>query len=267
MGVCGHGEIGFGATVAGLAANLRHSPAPVAGAGRAAALAAVPAAAYLAGDWPGLVCGVLIPRLLLYPQLAWMSLLVEHTWFDAEPRTGAPAWVEAGRCLRLYPRNRALALLAAATWLPYGDLHHFAHSAHPGVRWNYLPALERHLGKPHFTPDGLLLGPGSVARRHFARAPGPPLPRVSPTGAAGPVRRGQLSFGFLPTSAVSNSTICAWLRSILASRESKRALTLVKPSRTSRRSAACPSITAAKLPPACTCSASTRSSTATTRRV
>ncbi|MFG2895371.1 hypothetical protein [Streptomyces sp. NPDC048248] len=46
------------------------------------------AAAYLAGGWPGLVCGVLIPRLLLYPQLAWMPLLVEHTWFDAEPRTG-----------------------------------------------------------------------------------------------------------------------------------------------------------------------------------
>ncbi|MER6564605.1 aldehyde dehydrogenase family protein, partial [Streptomyces sp. NPDC001027] len=33
----------------------------------------------------------------------------EHTWFDPDPRTGSPAWVEAGRCLRLYPTNRTLA--------------------------------------------------------------------------------------------------------------------------------------------------------------
>lgn len=36
--------------------------------------------------------------------------------------------------MHLYPRNRALAHLAAATWFPYGDLRHYAHSAHPGVR-------------------------------------------------------------------------------------------------------------------------------------
>ncbi|WP_030063236.1 hypothetical protein [Streptomyces natalensis] len=71
--------------------------------------------------------------------------------------------MEAGRCLRLYPRNRVL--------------------AHPSVRWNYLPALERHLGEPHFTPDGLLLGPGSVTRRHFTalQADGPAsVPRPTP---------------------------------------------------------------------------------------
>ncbi|MFF8790850.1 hypothetical protein [Streptomyces sp. NPDC015125] len=61
-----------------------------------------------------------------------MSMLVEHRWFEAVAR-----WLEAGRCLRLYYRNRALALLAAATWLPYGDLHHFAH---PSARWNYRPS-------------------------------------------------------------------------------------------------------------------------------
>ncbi|MGW2416898.1 fatty acid desaturase [Streptomyces tubercidicus] len=155
---------GIRSTLAGLAAGLRHSPAH---GGRTAAVAAVLACSYLAGGWAGLVWGMLVPRLLLYPQLAWMSLLVEHTWFDAEHRTGSPAWVEAGRCLRLYRRSRVLSHLAAATWLPCGDLYHYAHSAHPGVRWNYLPALERHLGEPHFTPAGLLLGPGSVARRHF----------------------------------------------------------------------------------------------------
>ncbi|GHF74080.1 hypothetical protein GCM10010218_64010 [Streptomyces mashuensis] len=151
---------GIRATVTALGATVRRSP------GRAAALAAVPLAAYLVGGIEAVVCGVLVPRLLLYPLLAWMSLLVEHTWFDPEPRTGTPAWVEAGRCLRLYAGNRLLAAFAAVTWLPYGDLHHFAHSAHPSVRWNYLRALERHLGLPHFAPPGLLWGPGSVMRRH-----------------------------------------------------------------------------------------------------
>ncbi|MFI7103224.1 hypothetical protein ACIBK8_28190 [Streptomyces sp. NPDC050161] len=160
---------GIHATTTGLAAGLRHSPA----AGRLAAAAAVPAAAYLTSGWTGLICGVLLPRLLLHPQLAWMSLLAEHTWYDPDTRAGTPAWVEAGRCLRLYPRNRALAHLAATTWLPYGDLHHYAHSAHPSIRWNYLPTLERHLDPPHFTPDALLLGPRSVARRHLTALQAP----------------------------------------------------------------------------------------------
>lgn len=153
---------GIKTTTAGIAANLCHDPR------RAAAVGVLLGAAYLAGGWTAVICGVLVPRLLLYPQLAWLSLLVEHTWFDPEHRTGAPAWIEAGRCLRLYPGNRALAHLAAATWLPYGDLHHYAHSAHPAVRWNYLPALERHLHRPHFTPDALLFGHASVAGRHLA---------------------------------------------------------------------------------------------------
>ncbi|MEU1792520.1 fatty acid desaturase [Streptomyces sparsogenes] len=153
---------GLRSTAAGIAANIRHSGTWH----RTAAVAAVLGAAYLVGGWPALFCGVLIPRLLLYPQLAWLSLLVEHTWFAPEPRTGSPAWVEAGRCLRLYPHDRLLAQLAAATWLPYGDLHHYAHSAHPAVRWNYLPALERHLAAPHFTPDSLLIGPRSVIAHH-----------------------------------------------------------------------------------------------------
>ncbi|MEV6682704.1 fatty acid desaturase [Streptomyces erythrochromogenes] len=153
---------GIRETATGIAGNLRTSGSWH----RLAAIGAVLATAYLIGGWPAVVWGVLIPRLLLYPQLAWMSLVVEHTWFDPDPRSGTPAWVEAGRCLRLYPSNQAMAVLAATTWLPYGDLHHFAHSAHPALRWNYLPALERHLGLPHFAPDGLALGPNSVVRRH-----------------------------------------------------------------------------------------------------
>ncbi|MER6141863.1 hypothetical protein ABT174_17675 [Streptomyces sparsogenes] len=88
---------GMRSTAAGIAANIRHSGTWH----RTAAVAAVLGAAYLVGDWPALICCALIPRLLLYPQMAWLSLLVEHTWFAPEPRTGSPAWVEAGRCLRL----------------------------------------------------------------------------------------------------------------------------------------------------------------------
>ncbi|MCX4515966.1 hypothetical protein OHA27_38315 [Streptomyces sp. NBC_01619] len=168
---------GVHATLAGIAANLRSGAWH-----RIAALGAVLGAAYLAGGWLAVVCGVLIPRLLLYPQLAWLSLIVEHTWFDPEPRTGTPAWVEAGRCLRLYPHRPALAALAAATWLPYGDLHHYAHSAHPAMRWNYLPALERHLHRPHFTPDALVFGHTSVARRHLAALAVTPTDGTAPAG-------------------------------------------------------------------------------------
>ncbi|MEU6481039.1 fatty acid desaturase [Streptomyces sp. NPDC047017] len=153
---------GIRGTVAGLTAHLRGPGAWH----RTAATAAVCAAAYTAGGWPALLCGLLIPRLLLYPQLAWMSLLVEHTWFDPDHRTGTPAQIEAGRCLRLYPGSRTMAAIAATTWLPYGDLHHYAHSAHPGLRWNYLPAVEANLAPPHFTADGLLIGTATVTRRH-----------------------------------------------------------------------------------------------------
>ena len=60
-------------------------------------------------------------------------------------------------------RNAPLSLLARGTWLPYGDLYHFAHSA---VRWNYLPALERSLRGPDYRPHALLLGESAVLRRH-----------------------------------------------------------------------------------------------------
>ncbi|MFG2678369.1 hypothetical protein [Streptomyces sp. NPDC048392] len=159
----------------------------MAGAGRLRAAGPVVAALAAATvfGWEAAVFVFALPRLLLYPQLAWMSLLVEHRWFDPEPVTGPPAAVEAGRCLRLYPHNTVLALLARGTWLPYGDLYHFAHSAHPAVRWNYLPALERSLGGPAYRPRALLLGESAVLRRH-RRALAPPLGVA--TGPTSPAR-------------------------------------------------------------------------------
>lgn len=133
---------------------------------RLAAAVALAGGGYACGGWFGLLFGLAVPRLCIYPQLAWLSLLGEHTWFDPERRTGSRAEVEAGRCLRLYPKHPVMAALAAATWLPYGDLHHYAHSAHPSVRWNYLPAVERRLAPPHCSPPALLFGPRSLLERH-----------------------------------------------------------------------------------------------------
>ncbi|MGC5397545.1 fatty acid desaturase [Streptomyces sp. DT20] len=152
-------------TVRGLADNILTSGGRW---WRLAGFAAVPVALGAALGWQASLFGWLVPRLLLYPQLAWMSLLVEHRWWDAEPVAGPPAVVEAARCLRLYPNSPAAALLARGTWLPYGDLYHYAHSAHPAVRWNYLPLLEKTtLGTPEYTPDALLLSESAVVRHHF----------------------------------------------------------------------------------------------------
>ncbi|MEV3860044.1 fatty acid desaturase [Streptomyces sp. NPDC050095] len=173
---------GFCATLRSIVGNLSGSRASYV---RLFAPAAMAGAAYVAGGSTAALFGVLIPRLFLYPQLAWLSLVNEHTWFDPDPRTGPRAHIEAGRCLRLYPTRPALAAVAALTWLPYGDLHHYAHSAHPAIRWNYLPALERHLTTPHFTPNALFVGSKSVARRHRA-ALSPTATHSTPqlTGAA-----------------------------------------------------------------------------------
>ncbi|MFD7734154.1 fatty acid desaturase [Kitasatospora phosalacinea] len=156
---------GLAATCRSIAGNVR--PATH-GWARTAALAACLAAALALGGWPAALFGLAVPRLLLYPQLAWLSLIVEHRWFDAAPPAGpGTVALEAGRCLRLYPASPVMALLARGTWLPYGDLFHFAHSAHPAVRWNYLPVLERVLGMPEFAPTGLLVGAEAVVARHW----------------------------------------------------------------------------------------------------
>ncbi|GAA4004559.1 hypothetical protein GCM10022384_58900 [Streptomyces marokkonensis] len=177
---------GLYGTVRGLSVLWRE---PGAGRLRAAGPVTVAAIAATGFGWEAAVFVFVLPRLLLYPQLAWMSLLVEHRWFDPEPVTGPPVAVEAGRCLRLYPHNALLALLARGTWLPYGDLYHFAHSAHPAVRWNYLPALERSLGGPAYRPHALLLGESAVLRRH--RRALAPTASGSPTGPTAPACSGR----------------------------------------------------------------------------
>nr|BFD84174.1 hypothetical protein StreXyl84_35750 [Streptomyces sp. Xyl84] len=190
---------GISGTVRSLADLWRE---PGAGRLRAAGPVAVTAALAAGFGWQAALFVFLLPRLLLYPQLAWMSLLVEHRWFDPEQVIGPPVAVEAGRCLRLYPRNMLLALLARGTWLPYGDLYHFAHSAHPAVRWNYLPALERSLIGPGYRPQALVLGKSAVLRRHWHALAAPAAPAAR---ADGPDSSGQPS-GSQDAQSLSHSS-------------------------------------------------------------
>jgi fatty acid desaturase len=150
---------GIVATCRGLGRNLISGGSPW---WRIPVFSGVLVLSYLVAGWPALVFGVAVPRILLYPQLSWLSLLVEHRWFDAEVPSGRPVEVEAGRCLRLYYDRQIFTALVRVSWLPYSDLFHFAHSAHPSVRWNYLPAVERIVGLPEFTPEKLIFGHSSA---------------------------------------------------------------------------------------------------------
>ncbi|GAA3419536.1 fatty acid desaturase [Streptosporangium vulgare] len=123
--------------------------------------AAMAVGAYLLGGPLGLAFGFLIPRILIYPELSWISLLVEHRWFDRPPDRGNRVSVEAARCQRLYHGKPVLEALAGHTLLPYGDLRHFAHSAYPMIRWNYLRAVERVIGHPQRLVPAIFFGPHS----------------------------------------------------------------------------------------------------------
>jgi len=117
---------------------------------------------YLLLGWPGLVFGYVVPRFVIYPAFAWLSLLIEHRWFRRCHLVGIPAADEAARCLRLYRAQPLTLALARATWLPYGDAFHFAHSTHPAVRWNYLRALDHQLVAEVAQFRSVILGRDSV---------------------------------------------------------------------------------------------------------
>jgi fatty acid desaturase len=107
-------------------------------------------------------------RLLVYPFLAWLSLLVEHCWFASALERGRPRDIESRRCIRVYSDRPLLQAIVRATWLPYGDMFHFAHSVYPTLRWNYLAAVERIIGFPDFTPARIFVGRSSVIGSLYA---------------------------------------------------------------------------------------------------
>ena len=115
---------------------------------------------YTLAGWRGIVFGWLLPLLTTYQLFAWWALLAEHRWFvEGTPRTRADIEYLAGR-----PTDyRGIGgWLVRALVSPSSDAFHLAHSLYPGLRWNYLPAIDRHLkiNEPRYTAhasEGLLV--------------------------------------------------------------------------------------------------------------
>ncbi|MET3133646.1 fatty acid desaturase [Oxalobacteraceae bacterium GrIS 1.11] len=109
---------------------------------RIVSLAAVGAVLYWAAGWRGVVCGWCLPLLSTYPLFAWWSLLTEHRWFVSGDSTSRREL----ECLMGRPTD----YVGVRGWLvrvficPTSDAYHLVHSLYPAVRWNYLPALDRH---------------------------------------------------------------------------------------------------------------------------
>lgn len=128
-------------------------------------VAAVAALLYWAGGWKGVVFGWLVPLLTSYPVYAWISLLTEHRWFiEGSSRDRRDLEYLAGRPTDYFGVSGWLVRVFIA---PTSDAYHLAHSLYPGVRWNYLPAIDRHLKihEPRYSnnaSEGLLLRRGNA---------------------------------------------------------------------------------------------------------
>ncbi|MCD5327151.1 fatty acid desaturase family protein [Chromobacterium piscinae] len=126
---------------------------------RCATLLATGALLYWVGGWAGVAFGWLLPLFTSYPVFAWVSLLAEHRWF-------MPGFPQERLELE-YLMGRPTDYFGVSGWLvrvfiaPTSDAYHLVHSLYPGVRWNYLPAIDRHLKihDPRYTEhasEGLL---------------------------------------------------------------------------------------------------------------
>jgi fatty acid desaturase len=115
---------------------------------------------YGMAGWRGILFGWLLPLLTTYQLFVWLSLLTEHRWFveGAVPR----------RLELEYLVGRPTDYRGISGWLvrvlvsPTSDAYHLAHSLYPGLRWNYLPAIDRYLkiNDPRYTEnasEGLLI--------------------------------------------------------------------------------------------------------------
>lgn len=95
---------------------------------------------WLVGGWVGLLGVYLVAILLLYPQFAWISQLIEHRWLSPiEVDPDVSREYAHGRPTDFPGLSGALLRILV---LPYGDSYHLAHSLFPFVRWNYLPAVD-----------------------------------------------------------------------------------------------------------------------------
>ncbi|MBM7115178.1 fatty acid desaturase family protein [Archangium primigenium] len=119
---------------------------------RVVTLLALGALLYAAAGWKGIAWGWLVPLMTTYSLFAWVSLLTEHRWFIS------PSWSE-DRLTREFLAGRPTDYRGVTGWLvrvficPSSDAYHLAHSLYPGVRWNYLPAIDAVLkvDEPRYT--------------------------------------------------------------------------------------------------------------------
>lgn len=170
---CGRRRFLLGAiwpvTPAGLLVTLRARKAGVlSGPLRLVAPFALMLLAFQVSGSAALIWGVVVPLLVVYPQLAWLAMLIEHRWFAPQEQRPTRIANEAQRCLRLYQRRPILTAIARLTWLPYGDVFHFAHSAFPNLRWNYLAAVDRLAAGAIAGYPSMLLGRHSAMNSLFS---------------------------------------------------------------------------------------------------
>ncbi|CAB3766847.1 fatty acid desaturase family protein [Paraburkholderia humisilvae] len=129
------------------------------------AVAAAAAVLYWAGGWKGVLFGWFVPLVTSYPVFAWVSLLTEHRWFiDGLAHDRLDIEYLAGRPTDYIGLTGWLVRVFIA---PTSDAYHLAHSLYPGVRWNYLPAIDRYLKiqEPRYTEnasEGLIMRRGNA---------------------------------------------------------------------------------------------------------
>lgn len=129
---------------------------------RCTSLLATAGLMYSAGGWQGIVFGWLLPLLTTYPLFAWISLLTEHRWMiDGQPEGRLELEFLVGRPTDYFGISGWLVRVFVA---PTSDAYHLAHSLYPGVRWNYLPLIDRHLKvhEPRYVSNA---SEGLIARR------------------------------------------------------------------------------------------------------
>lgn len=120
---------------------------------------------YWAGSWKAVVFAWIVPLLTSYTLFAWWSLLAEHRWF-------VPEFSEDRRtneCIVGRPTDyRGMTgVIVRMLISPTSDAYHLAHSLYPGIRWNYLPAIDHCLKieDPRYTQfasEGLLVSRNGV---------------------------------------------------------------------------------------------------------
>jgi fatty acid desaturase len=109
---------------------------------RVASLATATLVLLAAGGWQGVAFGWLVPLSTSYAVFVWLALLAEHRWFVEGPRPKDRKSIEflAGRPTDYSRLSGAVVRVLVS---PTSDAYHLAHSLYPGIRWNYLPAIDR----------------------------------------------------------------------------------------------------------------------------